>query len=258
MKTLSYPVLLICVLGLAAVQTGCGTSPSRSAGAAGASDPIGDFNTGSSPSGATAGAAPGVEIPAVVGVPPASSNAGTYRIGTADLISVAVFQVPELSSKERVDSSGNIVLPLVGAVAIAGLTPEEAEAKIAEMLGRDYLQDPQVDVFVEECASRRITVNGAVNAPGVYPVSGPTTLMQILAVAGGLTDLASSDDIIVFRTGDDGKLTAYIVNFEQIAQGKIQDPLVAGNDRIFVPQSGSAVFFDRLTEMLRLPAIPIW
>ena len=261
MKTVFYPVVLACTVGLAALQTGCGSSPSRSVAASAAGDTVGGIDAAPNAAAATASpvtAAPGVAIPAVEGLPPTSANAGLYRIGTDDLVSVAVFQVPELSSKERVDSSGSIALPLVGAVEVAGLTPNEAEAKIAEVLGRDYLQNPQVDVFVEEYASRRITVNGSVASPGVFPVSGPTTLMQILAVAGGLTELANPDEIIIFREGEDGRLGAYIVNFDAISQGKIQDPLVAGNDRIFVPQSGSAVFFDRLTNMLRLPAIPVW
>jgi len=88
---------------------------------------------------------------------------------------------------------------MIGSVSIGGLTPQEAEQKIAAILRQTYLQDPQVNVFISEYASQDVTVGGAVRRPGVFPITGRTTLLQAIALARGLDSLANEDEVVIFR-----------------------------------------------------------
>ena len=106
-----------------------------------------------------------------------------YRIGSHDVLEIEVFQVEELSKATRVNSSGYISVPLIGKVMVGGLTVGEAEQRIAEALAKDYLQDPQVSIFVKEYESQKFTVEGEVKEPGVFPIKGPTSLLQAIAMA---------------------------------------------------------------------------
>ena len=108
-----------------------------------------------------------------------------YRIGPNDLMDVEVFGVPDLKRTIRVNSSGQISLALVGSVAVAGLSAQAAEALIAQKYTEKYLQNPQVSLFIREFTSQRITLEGAVAKPGIYPITGQVTLLRALALAGG-------------------------------------------------------------------------
>ena len=114
-----------------------------------------------------------------------ASLGADYRIGPNDLLDVEVFGVPDLKRSVRVNSSGQISLALVGNVLVAGLSAQQAEELIAEKYAKNYLQDPQVSVFIREFTTQRITVEGAVVRPGIYPVTGQVTLLRALALAGG-------------------------------------------------------------------------
>lgn len=190
-------------------------------------------------------------IPAVAGLPPDPGTSGTYHIGPHDLLKVEVFRVPELSSIERVDEDGSIVMPLIGNIQVGGLIPSEAEAVIAEILSRNLLRNPSVNVFVNEYASQDVTVSGSVKKPGVFPLKGRMTLIQAIAHAEGVDALANEEEVIIFRASDDGGTRAYVVNLELIQEGKLTDPVLIGDDRVLVPQSGSAVFLKGLSDTLR-------
>ena len=189
-------------------------------------------------------------VPAILGIPPTSDSDATYRIGPDDLLRIEVFRVEDLSSEERVSEEGYIIISLVGAVEVGGLTPREAEQLISSKL-RKYLRDPQVNIFVTEYASQNVTVAGAVEAPGVFQLKGRTTLMQMIAEAGGLDKLANDDEVVIFRLQDDQSTQAYIVSLEKIQDGALSDPVLVGNDRVFVPESGTAVFVKGLSDTLR-------
>jgi len=190
-------------------------------------------------------------VPAVVGLPPATDPDTTYRIAPDDEIEIKVFQVEELSTKERVSEKGTIVVPLVGPIRIAGLTPDEAEKLMADTLGRDYLQDPHVDIDVVKATNMQVTVTGTVKKPGVFPLAGRTTLMQAIALAGGPDRLANREEVIIFRPDEGGKGTAYVIDLDAVQRGDLEDPILTGNDRVVVPESGTAVFFKGLTDTLR-------
>jgi polysaccharide export outer membrane protein len=159
-----------------------------------------------------------------------------YKIGPQDVLDVSVFKVPELSKSVQVADSGTINLPLVGEVAAAGKTAQEVERDLTKKLGAKYLQSPQVTVFVKEYNSQRVTIEGAVKKPGVYPVRGKTSLLQFIAMAEGL-DPAAQDEIVVFRQID-GKRVAGKFDVEEIRAGTQQDPAIREGDVIVVTSSG--------------------
>lgn len=159
-----------------------------------------------------------------------------YKIGPQDVLDISVFKVPELSKSVQVADSGTINLPLVGEVPAAGKTAQEVERDLTKKLGAKYLQSPQVTVFVKEYNSQRVTIEGAVKKPGVYPVRGKTSLLQFIAMAEGL-DPAAQDEIVVFRQAN-GKRIAGKFDVEEIRAGRLQDPVIREGDVIVVSSSG--------------------
>lgn len=121
-----------------------------------------------------------------------------YRIGPEDLLEISVFEAPELNRQLRVSASGEISLPLLGAVQAAGLTPKELEFVLQELLRRTYMKDPHVGVYVREMESHPVSVFGAVKKPGVYQIRGARTLLEVLSLAEGLADDAG-DTVLVMR-----------------------------------------------------------
>jgi polysaccharide export outer membrane protein len=160
-----------------------------------------------------------------------------YRIGPLDLIEVSVFQVPDLSKTARVSASGEISLPLIGTVVAGGKTVLELEEEISNRLEEKYLQSAQVSVFVSEANSRKVTVDGAVNTPGIVTLSGQGTLLQTIAVSGGLEDGADPRGILVFRTVGQQRMAAKF-DLAAIRAGKAEDPVLYGGDVVVVEASG--------------------
>jgi polysaccharide biosynthesis/export protein len=110
------------------------------------------------------------------------------RINSGDLLDVGVFDTPELSGKLRVDESGQIAIPVAGAMKVAGMTAEEAAAAIEPKLREaDMMKDPHVTVFISEFATQGVTVTGEVKSPGIYPLLGSHGLVDVLTAAGGVS-----------------------------------------------------------------------
>jgi polysaccharide biosynthesis/export protein len=130
--------------------------------------------------------------------PVANSAAEDYRIGPQDLLEISVFEAPELNPAVRVSASGEISLPLVGAVQAVDLTPKALEFVLQELLRRSYMKDPHVSVFIKEMQSHPVSVFGAVKKPGVFQIDGPKSLVEILSMAEGLAEDAG-DTVIVMR-----------------------------------------------------------
>lgn len=204
------------------------------------------------------GTAKAVTATSELGVPDSTSATGAYtgaseyRVGAQDLLEVSVFQVDELNRTVRVNSNGQISLPLVGVVQAGGKTVQELEAEIATRLSETYLQNPQVSVFVTEFTSQRVTLEGAVKKPGIYPVTGKTSLLQAIAQAEGVTELANLDGIVVFRVIDGQKMAA-VFSLNQIRAGDAVDPQIYGDDIIVVDQSGAKTSLQRV-----LQAVPFF
>lgn len=170
-------------------------------------------------------------------VQPVAAAPADYRIGVGDKLNVRVFQVEDLSFDDLVvDTSGNIQLPLIGAVRGAGRTAVEMSTDIAARLAAQYLRDPQVTVTVKEAASQKITVDGAVTKPGVYEMRGSTSLLQAVAMAEGPTRVADLTKVAVFRTIE-GRRSVALFDLSAIRQGRASDPQVLGDDVIVVDTS---------------------
>lgn len=185
------------------------------------------------------------------------SSQEEYRLEAQDKIDITVYQVKDLSlEKVQIDSAGNVFLPLIGVVPAAGRTPTQLADDIANRLRGQYLQSPQVAVRVSEAASQKVTVDGAVVQPGVYVMSGRTTLIQAVAMAKGPDSrFADLKRVVVFRMID-GQRMAATYNLQEIRRGRAEDPEIKGNDVIVVDGSGTK---RALREVLgALPALTIF
>lgn len=170
-------------------------------------------------------------------------------IAAGDMLDIKVFQAEELSGKVRVDTNGQISLPLAGSLTVAGSTPTEVENKLKVLLGQRYLQNPQVTVFMESFTNQRVTIEGEVKKPGVYPITGSVTLVQAIALSEGLSGLADSKKIVLFRRiGDQTK--AYNLDLDAIRNGKIRDPYLRGDDRVIVHRSDSRYWLRETAALL--------
>lgn len=143
-----------------------------------------------------------------------------YRIGPKDLLEITVFGLPELSQIVRVTEDGSITMSLLGRVEVSGLTAQELEKKLASILDKQYTKDARVTVFIREY--QKISVIGAVGRPGMYELVGPTTLLQIIAQAGGLTAQAMNE-LYIYRHGADGKQERIAIRIEDLMINGDQD-----------------------------------
>ena len=150
------------------------------------------------------------------------------KIGPQDVLDISVFQVPELSKTLEVSDTGTINFPLLGEITAAGKTPEELERELTSKLAADYLQHPVVTVLVKESNSQRVTISGAIDKPGIYPIKGPTSLMQIVALAGGFKDESDSTVLILRQKGGSRMAARYDV--AEIEAGRTKDPFLQAND----------------------------
>ncbi len=186
----------------------------------------------------------------------AYEGASDYRIGAQDLLEISVFGVQDLDKEVRVNSNGQISLPLIGGVMAGGRTIPELEQDLAGKYASGYLQNPQVSVFVKEYASQRITLEGAIVKPGIYPITGKTTLLQAIALSGGVDDKIADLGGIVLMRQIDGKRMAAVYDLRAVRRGKMEDPQVYGDDIIVVEASGSKSAYRRFIETM--PALGVF
>ena len=184
-----------------------------------------------------------VVIPACASaaLPPPDITSGVteqdYRIGPLDELDMIVYEEKELSQTIEVDASGRITLPLVGSVLALGKTPQQLAAEIAQKLGEKYLQSPQVAILVKKANSQKVIVEGEVGQPGVYPITGRTTLLQAIALAKGANSYADFKHVSVYRFVDK-KRYGEEFNLEAIRKGRAADPEIYGNDVVVLQRSG--------------------
>jgi polysaccharide export outer membrane protein len=189
----------------------------------------------------------GTEPARTAAAQPALPSSGTvdaqYKIGPDDTLEVIVFQVPELTRVVQVDATGQFSLPLAGRIMAAGLTTAELEKALTDKLAGRYLNEPVITVLVKQAVSQRVTVDGAVMKPGVYNLTGPTSLVQALALANGPDPrVANLRKVAIFRTID-GQRKGQIFDLGKIRDGRAPDPRVQPNDIIIVDASGTRSFF---------------
>jgi polysaccharide biosynthesis/export protein len=176
-----------------------------------------------------------------------SPGATEYRIGPQDTLDINVSQLPDLTKTVQVDPAGRILLPLIGQVQASGRTPVQLSDDIAVDLKKKYMKDPIVVVSVKDANGEKVTIDGAVSKPGVYPLAGPTTLLQAVALAQGPDPkLANAKRVAIFRTIGGQRRSAFY-DLTQIRTGRAEDPPVYGNDIVVVDTSGAKSFMQNFS-----------
>lgn len=187
----------------------------------------------------------GAEAYSVIPAAPATANASVadYRIGALDTVDITVFDEPDLSAKAlQVDAAGQIALPLIGTIEAKGRTASELSKDIEQRLGGKYVRDPQVTVSVAASVSQKVSIEGEVTEPGVYPLTGPTTLLGAIAMAKGETEVSKLREVVVFRTIKGQRMGA-VFDVSSIRRGAAADPMLEGNDMVVVGYSAAKRFW---------------
>lgn len=157
-----------------------------------------------------------------------------YLIGPEDVLAINVFREPDLSTQAvRVDTAGRLQMPLIGRLSAINKTPDQLSEEIRGRLGERYLVNPDVSVNLVEGNSRRITVEGEVERPGVFATNVKTNLISALAQAGGPEDTAKLDQIAVFRKIDGQNMVA-VFNLADIRAGVAANPDILPGDIVVV------------------------
>lgn len=163
-----------------------------------------------------------------------NASPGEYTVGEGDLLRINVWKEAEISQNVAVRPDGNISLPLVSEVRVAGLTPRQIQELITEKL-KSVLTNPQVTVTVTEVRSKMVYITGEVGKPGAYAVVAPTNVLQLIARAGGLTQFANRKDIYILRAGDRSARLRF--NYKDVVKGKNseQNVILQPGDTVVVP-----------------------
>ena len=159
-----------------------------------------------------------------------------YKIAPLDKLTIKVFKMPDLSGDFEVDLTGQISMPLIGNITATDYTTAELDEQLTQRLGAKYLENPDVSVGIKSSTSRNVTVDGAVNKAGGFPVNGPVTLMQAIAQAGGATSEANIRRVAIFRQIG-GKRQAAAFDLASIRRGETDDPQVYAGDIVIVDGS---------------------
>ena len=159
----------------------------------------------------------------------------SYVIGTDDILAIVFWELPTHGAEVVVRPDGKITLPLLNDVQAAGLTPEQLRLAITAAAAK-FIRDPAVSVIVKTINSRKVFVSGQVAKPGPYALTAPTTVLQLLALAGGPTDFAKKKKIAVMRT-EDGQTRRIKFNYNDVLDGKNLDQniLLKPGDTVVVP-----------------------
>jgi polysaccharide biosynthesis/export protein len=175
----------------------------------------------------------GASTPALTG--PSVSVPADYVIGPEDVVGVMFWREPEMSGDVTVRPDGMISLPLLGDIRAVGLRPEALSAEVQKAAGR-YLSDANATIVVRQINSRRVFITGEVRSPGAYPLIGPRTVLQLIALAGGLSEYADGDKITVMRAEESATRTLKF-NYKEVSKGKRldQNVLLQPGDTVVVP-----------------------
>jgi polysaccharide export outer membrane protein len=157
-------------------------------------------------------------------------------LGPLDVLEIRVYDEPEISGDYRVDSDGTVTFPFVGAVKLAGLTPNSASTELTEALANGYLVNPVVVVFVKEAKSRQVFVQGEVKNDGAYSYTDGMTIVEAIALAGGVTVDAAANKVRITRRVA-GVEEVIIVHFNDITKGDEPNVALYPDDMIWVPTS---------------------
>lgn len=174
-----------------------------------------------------------VEAPGPAAIaPPTPSD---YVVGPEDVLGVLFWRDQEMSGDILVRPDGRITLPLIGEMQAAGVRPEVLRSQIQAAADK-YLSDTNVTVIVRQINSRKVYITGEVTNPGSYPITGPRTVMQLIALAGGVTEYADSNNISIMRV-QNGQTRIFKFSYKDVAKGKKleQNIQLQPGDTVVVP-----------------------
>lgn len=177
-----------------------------------------------------------------------------YKISPLDTLTIKVFKADDLSGDYSVDLAGHISLPLVGEVEAANLTTGQLDEKLTEVLGQKYFEHPDVSVAIKQSSAHVVTVDGAVNQAGQYPVAGPMTLIQAVSLARGTAEDANPRRVAVFRTIS-GQRQAAAFDLTAIRRGQASDPQIYAGDIVVVDGSSIKAVQKQIFQTVPLLAI---
>jgi polysaccharide biosynthesis/export protein len=159
--------------------------------------------------------------------------ADEYRLGPGDKLRIEVYKDPQLSQSAQIRPDGKITLPLIGDVVATGQTPLELRDSIAASL-KEYITNPTVTVIVVEALASQVFVMGEVAHPGPVQLHGPTTILQVLAVAGGFKEFANTKDVRIMRSTANGVQTLRF-NYKDAVNGDAKPLFLRSGDTVIVP-----------------------
>ena len=184
--------------------------------------------------------APGVNTSKPPVIPPVAIPAGApvpadYVIGPEDVLTIVFWREKDLSSDVIVRPDGRISLPVLQDVSAAGLTPEQLRDSLTKTAER-FVEDPNVTVVVKEINSRRVFITGQVAKPGPYNLTSPMTIVQLIALAGGLLEYADGKNIVIMRT-ENANPVSYRFNYKEVIERKNlkQNIQLKPGDTVLVP-----------------------
>ena len=169
------------------------------------------------------------------GVASAAAVPADYVIGPEDVLSVVYWRDKDMTTDVAVRPDGRISLPLLNDVQAAGLTPAQLRDRLMEV-SKKYIEDPSITIVVKQINSRKVFITGEVNKPGPYPLVGPTTVLQLISIAGGLRDYAASKKILIVRN-ENGRPMSYLFNYKDVVSRKNlrQNIELKPGDTVIVP-----------------------
>jgi polysaccharide biosynthesis/export protein len=173
--------------------------------------------------------------------PPATSGPSVdvppeYVIGPQDVLGINFWRDADMTGDVTVRPDGRITLPLLGDLTAAGRTPEELKTAIHAAAAK-LIEDPTITVIVRQINSRKVYITGQVTTPGAHVLTGPLTVMQLISLAGGLTEFAKKKDITVMRTEANGKQAVMPFNYNDVSRGRnlAQNVVLKPGDTVVVP-----------------------
>lgn len=206
-------------------------------------------------------AGPGLQLVQAEALPPpegALDDRGRMQmlIGPFDRIAVSVFRAAEFNRSFDVDGAGEVVLPLIGTMTAGGKSADAFARDVEAALRGKYLRDPQVTVQIERSNNQKFTVEGEVEKPGTFPITGPTTLLQGIASAEGTTEFSRLEEVVIFRNVAGARMAA-LYNLDQVRRGTYPDPAIYAGDVIVVGDSPARRRFRDLMAGSTLLTTPI-
>lgn len=177
-----------------------------------------------------------------------------YKIAPMDQLGIKVFKSPDLTGDYEVDLAGRISMPFIGELDAANMTTAQLDERLSAKLGEKYLENPDVSVSIKRSTARVVTVDGAVRESGSFPVAGPMSLIQAVALAKGPTEEANPRRVAVFRTIQ-GQRQAAAFDLTSIRRGQSPDPQIYPGDIIVVDGSGIKALQKQLLQNLPIFSI---